>query len=1143
VTGPAGGGGGTQPDQYSPTTQVGSGFSAYSQKTQADYLNEMKSPFTATLAPLADLCTLIDTLPIVKSLMTFGASFDQGNTANILHGLQQFANELVDLICTLAGDVDIQYILDGANNIMNAANANPFYTTIVGIGQDVVGASGNLVVDLINGINYWLGDLIRFLGDPIGLGTGLVNGVIPALHIAGLDATKIISGQFPQNMIIGLEHDLANLAISLQEVWDAILASRGYAPGTGTSADTTNYFIDLLNMLGNPALTSAGFDAAAAVATFITDMIAPTHLLAPLEQLVAGSFTVPPINVPGLDASKIVSGMFPQNMLNITAIPANIVIGTLAQSQIPALTNTWGKTIDGSTVINAITNATLTAAALTAGAIPAGVTLGAAALTAGAIPVGVTLGAAALTAGAIGAGVTIAGSALTSAIALANVPPLPAAQITSGTFTSAFVPWAAPIDTLVQAWGGIGTGHSTADLTSAAQSIGNQYVLGTLGGTDIGTTVENHVDTLVQAINNSSVTGNSLGVLQGALAGLRGFLGYVTTGSPAPSSVAGITNNNNVYIANTAITKPLWQNVDPTLDTTVSVQTLKTFATQPTTGATQTSSVIGFLNTASASVKKSVQWVGYPTGGNLNTIADLRLNIWKVDGATGISTKVYSTPNLVNVVATGSAPASNVFNFPTGSEITTNQGDIYSIELSIVGAGTYNVVALTNNVGAQPGTTLTNLGATRNPLIGYSTATADAPVWETTGAGAGAQNSISWTHTFNGNETYCLISSTNSQAAGGGSYAVTVGGRAATLIASQSYGAGIGVAAFYLYPPVGAKTFAAGPQTVAITLSGYLIGGCSFGYSNCVGYVGTPAWITGSSTAPTQTIANTAGLRVFQLISGYTSNLTGYTQTQRFNQNYAASVNISMLCGDFLGAAGSITGAATLTPAALWGSLMVSLVSAQAPATVPAPANSGAVFTYSSKEPYFGLSGAAGTTVYSPQLIPIYASQTMTNPATTYPWANNFDVVIAGDGGGGKGLAASGNGGDGGAAGAWGHATLSRAQMGTSTLTWAIGGGGAGGVPGADGSNGAGSTVTIPGYGSVSGARGVGGSAEVADPGNPGGTLPNLTFNGNRYPGGAGGSAQGGAGGQPGGGGGGGGRVGLNGGPGGAGIGYVLCYQ
>ena len=455
MTGPAGGGGGTQPDQYAPFGQVGEGFSAYSQKTWAEWLAELKSPLSAVLGPLADLCTLIDTLPIVKSLMTLGASFDQGNTANILHGLQQFTNELTQLVCVVVSgaDTDAQAILDAANAINNAAQANPFYTTILGIGQAVAGASGNYVVDLINGINYWLGDLIHFLGSPGGLGTGIITGVIPAVSIAGLDATKIVSGQFPQNMIIGLEAALAGVGdvtqvqTDLQTVIDGIY--QAMFGGTSTGNLPSSVKTALLNIPG-------------------------VNVVSPLLASV----------IPGLDATKIISGVF-------------------NQAQIPALTGTWGKTIAASLVSGALVNATLAAAALTAGAIPAGV--------------------------------TIAGSALTSAISAANVPALPAgwgktvdgALIAGNVLSTAVIPPITPPMTT-----GLALIDDVTNAIQATSIVGNtvaqmQYALANMphvnvqplvgtAATDLGGSLQAHIDAGVQAITGSTAGGNPLSLFQTA---------------------------------------------------------------------------------------------------------------------------------------------------------------------------------------------------------------------------------------------------------------------------------------------------------------------------------------------------------------------------------------------------------------------------------------------------------------------------------------------------------------------------------------------------------------------------------------------------------------------------------------------------
>ena len=612
MTGPAGGGGGTQPDQYAPFGQVGEGFSAYSQKTWAEWLAELKSPLSAVLGPLADLCTLIDTLPIVKSLMTLGASFDQGNTANILHGLQQFTNELTQLVCVVVSgaDTDAQAILDAANAINNAAQANPFYTTILGIGQAVAGASGNYVVDLINGINYWLGDLIHFLGSPGGLGTGIITGVIPAVSIAGLDATKIVSGQFPQNMIIGLEAALAGVGdvtqvqTDLQTVIDGIY--QAMFGGTSTGNLPSSVKTALLNIPG-------------------------VNVVSPLLASV----------IPGLDATKIISGVF-------------------NQAQIPALTGTWGKTIAASLVSGALVNATLAAAALTAGAIPAGV--------------------------------TIAGSALTSAISAANVPALPAgwgktvdgALIAGNVLSTAVIPPITPPMTT-----GLALIDDVTNAIQATSIVGNtvaqmQYALANMphvnvqplvgtAATDLGGSLQAHIDAGVQAITGSTAGGNPLSLFQTAFGQFTDHVGVVTVNQPyvPPASVTAVSHANNSYIQQQSINYEIAHAVDPTCNGPFDLATIALAALSTVTVA-QGTAVQCFDHIPFGGIKQSIRWLGNPSSGA--SFTDFRVNIYQLDTTTGIETLVYASENIAAAVSASGTPVWKAYNIPSGAVQTLSLG-------------------------------------------------------------------------------------------------------------------------------------------------------------------------------------------------------------------------------------------------------------------------------------------------------------------------------------------------------------------------------------------------------------------------------------------------------------------------------------
>lgn len=75
--------------------------------------------------------------------------------------------------------------------------------------------------------------------------------------------------------------------------------------------DVGSYFSGLEQMLGLPDFTSGTFDPVAAVNTFINDMLGPTGKVA----IMTAGF-INSLNIPGLDASKIISGLFSQSMVN-----------------------------------------------------------------------------------------------------------------------------------------------------------------------------------------------------------------------------------------------------------------------------------------------------------------------------------------------------------------------------------------------------------------------------------------------------------------------------------------------------------------------------------------------------------------------------------------------------------------------------------------------------------------------------------------------------------------------------------------------------------------------------------------------------------------------------------------------------------
>ena len=565
-----------------------------------------------------DITKLIQAL--INSILGFGTDF--------LAGIEAELGTLIQIDTFFTNTLKFLGELDPLSPTFNVADAAKTFLQTVAIPTSLIAPLLPNASDTIAGL----------------------TGFVPTAHI---DTTAI-----------------GNIIGSAQGVIDAILETVGFAAGSGTVTEVNQYFTDLLAMLANPALTGGAFNAATAVGNFITTMVQPHNLLAPMD-------------------------------------PASLLI---AATHIPSLPAGWGKTIDGSLLVNAITNATLTAAALTAGAIPAGVTLGAAALTAG----------------AIGAGVTIAGSALTSAIAAANVPALPAGwgktidgSLIVGAISAAIITGVlnqAQIPALTSSWGKTVDGAliagnvlSTAvippitppmtsglalidDVTNAIQAtstVGNtaaqmQYALANMPhvnvqplvgtvATDLGGSLQAHIDAGIQAITGSTATGNPLSLFQTALGQFTSHVGLVTVNQPyvSPSSVTAVSQANGAYIQQQSINYEIQHGVDPTSNGPFDLS-LVAPAALTTIAVSQGTAVQCFDQLPFGGVKQSVRWLGYPSSGA--SFTDFRVNIYQLNTTTGIETLVYASENIAAGISAGSTPVWKAYNMPSGAVQTLSLG-------------------------------------------------------------------------------------------------------------------------------------------------------------------------------------------------------------------------------------------------------------------------------------------------------------------------------------------------------------------------------------------------------------------------------------------------------------------------------------
>jgi len=981
---------------------------------------------------------------------------------------------------------------------------------ILGMGlaflHDLEGLFGNLPLATLADIELFFANILKFLGelDPLSptfnvadaAKTFLQTVAIPTSLIAPLlpnasDTIAGLTGFVPTAHIDTTA--IGNIIGSAQGVIDAILDTVGFAAGSGTVTEVNQYFTDLLAMFDNPALTGGAFNAATAVGNFITAMVAPHNLLAPMNP---STLLISPTNIPALPAgwgktidgsllvgtvaAGIVSGALTSATLaataltsgaigagvtiagsaltsaitaaNVPALPAGwgktidgslivgaisaaIITGVLNQSQIPSLTSSWGQTIDGAVLTNAITTATLAATKLTAGAIPAGVTL--------------------------------AGSALTSAISAANVPALPAgwgktidgALIAGSVLATSVIPPITPtmttglahIDDVVNGiLGGATTGNSGTQMISALQNMPHTNVLGIagIGAADIGAALQAHVDAGLQAITGSTATGNPLSLFQTALTQLTNHLGLTTVNQPqvSPSSVTAVSQANGSYIQQQSINYEIQHGVDPTSSGPFNLS-LVAPAALTTIAVSAATAVQCFDQLPFGGVKQSVRWLGYPSSGA--SLTDFRVNIYQLNTTTGIETLVYASENIAAGISAGSTPVWMAYNMPSGAVQTLSLGT-------------------TATPPAGPGFPYTfpfTLVAADSFTLAFSGQTTAAIPYPPTAVSI--QNALAALSNI-GSGNVLVVDD------GGGDFFITFAGTMA--------------AATHPLITVDSTNL---PNTTP-TVTNFL------------------AASQGDVFAAEIVVTGTGSYNIV----GMTNNLPVHTSA--IPARFGATRAVGSLGFSYAAATPWIGLASTTT------------ASATPPPYVPPK--------------------------FNPVLMGWGASIGIQNPAVTYPRANYFDVIVFGGGGGGAG---GGNlsGSVGGYAAPHSVWTgITRARMGTAGLTINVGGGGfGGGSTGAPGGGGAGSSVVIPGWTTLSAAGGAGNSgASSSSYGGPGQNESAATWNdayGNPHSitGGAGGQSPQAGGAVPGGGGAGGNATligsNIHGGPGGGGAVYIYCYQ
>ena len=274
-------------------------------------------------------------------LQAIGALFGFGPGLSLPINLGQAASHFFsEYVLGLANfEESINVIIDSA-----LATILDIFGEVPILGQAAQGLAV-FITGLRDGINTTidnLGDLISDLwNNPVQVISNLLAAMIP-----GLDASKILTGQFAQSMINGLTTTLTNINNFIQDVVDKIIGALTGIPIIGGAiAALVNGFESLFNgLFGQP--TPKATIASAAVPSLDASKVATGTLAATtipnLDGAKITTGSVAAARIAALDATKITSGV-----LGTGVIPA------LPQSKITDLTaNLSSITTNSSDTIN-----------------------------------------------------------------------------------------------------------------------------------------------------------------------------------------------------------------------------------------------------------------------------------------------------------------------------------------------------------------------------------------------------------------------------------------------------------------------------------------------------------------------------------------------------------------------------------------------------------------------------------------------------------------------------------------------------------------------------------------------------------------------------------------------------------------------
>lgn len=230
------------------------------------------------------------------------------------------------------------------------------------------------------------------------------------------------------------------------------------------------------------------------------------------------------------------------------------------------------------------------------------------------------------------------------------------------------------------------------DVFNSVSTIEN-FVTGVLAPTgllSLGSDVENFFSGLWSALTGTPGTGKSASDVASAAAVLAST---VTSHSDALS----VRDNQSTFLGN-----------GPTEEVTFPLVNV-TGGSPHYLNLTPTNALVGYIRIGKTVNKDAITWLGQTTTG----LTGFFVSIYKVDTTTGDHTLVYESTDQLTSVST--LLSWNTYVIPVGDEIAAMPGDVYAIELSVTGAGTYQVIGATQSwLPDHPTNFPKQFGGTRN---------------------------------------------------------------------------------------------------------------------------------------------------------------------------------------------------------------------------------------------------------------------------------------------------------------------------------------------------------------------------------------------------------------------------------------------